>query len=90
MLQGEVAVFLFDDAGQVVARHVLGRELLGIDLGPGVWHTLAPLSEIAVCFEVKPGPYDALTDKEFAPWAFAEQSPDAAAYLGGLLAELPP
>src|SRR6187402_375579 len=90
VLQGEVAVFLFDDAGQVVARHVLGRELLGIDLGPGVWHTLAPLSEIAVCFEVKPGPYDALTDKEFAPWAPAEQSPDAAAYLGGLLAELPP
>lgn len=86
VLQGEVAVFLFDDAGTVVARHRLGRDLLGIDLAPGVWHTLAPVTEVAVCFEVKPGPYDAATDKEFAPWAPLEGSPEAPAYLERLLA----
>lgn len=88
VLQGEVAVFLFDDAGAVVAQHVLGREVLGIDLAPGVWHTLAPLSDTAVCFEVKPGPYDVANDKEFAPWAPAEGSPDAPSYLARLLAGL--
>jgi cupin fold WbuC family metalloprotein len=89
VLHGQVAVFVFDDLGAVIARHVLGRDLLGIDLAPGVWHTLAPLSEVAVCFEVKPGPYDLATDKEFAPWAPAEGSPEAPAYLGRLLADIP-
>lgn len=88
VLQGEVAVFLFDDAGTVVEQHVLGREVLGIDLAPGVWHTLAPLSDTAVCFEVKPGPYDVTNDKEFAPWAPAEGSPDAPSYLARLMAGL--
>jgi len=85
VLQGEVAVLLFDDAGTVLARHVLGRDVFGIDLAPGVWHTLAPLSDVAVCFEVKPGPYDVATDKEFAPWAPPEGSPEAPAYLARLL-----
>ena len=34
-----------------------------------------------VIFEVKPGPYDAATDKEFAPWAPPEGDPRAHAYL---------
>ncbi|MEQ9364808.1 MAG: WbuC family cupin fold metalloprotein, partial [Leptospirales bacterium] len=42
---------------------------LGIDISPGYWHTLVVLSEYAICFEVKPGPYRASDDKEFAPWA---------------------
>jgi cupin fold WbuC family metalloprotein len=85
-LQGEVAVFLFDDEGKVSARHVLGKNgLLGIDIAPGVWHSLAALSEVAVCFEVKPGPYDASNDKQFAPWAPAEAHPSAPAYLAQLL-----
>jgi len=85
VLSGEVAVFLFDDRGTVIARHRLGQDLMGIDLAPGIWHTLAPLSEVAVCFEVKPGPYDVATDKEFAPWAPAEGSERAQAYMDELL-----
>jgi cupin fold WbuC family metalloprotein len=86
VLRGELAVLLFDDAGQVVEHHRLGRDgLLGIDLAPGLWHTLVPLSETAVCFEVKPGPYDAATDKEFAPWAPLEGDPAANAYLEQLV-----
>lgn len=88
VLRGEVAVFLFDDAGVVIARHVLGREVCGIDLPPGAWHTLAPVSDVAVCFEVKPGPYEVATDKEFAPWAPSEGSAGAGAYLARLMAEI--
>ncbi|MCR9141795.1 MAG: WbuC family cupin fold metalloprotein [bacterium] len=41
----------------------------GIDISPGYWHTLVVLSDHAICFEVKPGPYRVSDDKEFAPWA---------------------
>ncbi len=87
VLRGELACFVFDDAGVVVARHVLGRDgRIGIDLPPGVWHCILPLSEVAVCYEVKPGPWDPATDKDFAPWAPREGDPGAAAYLASLMA----
>lgn len=89
VLRGRMALFVFDDGGEVTQRYVLGRGgVLGVDVEPGVWHTVAALTETAVCFEVKAGPYDAATDKEFAPWAPREGDPTAAAYLAGLLAPL--
>ncbi|RYZ10267.1 MAG: cupin fold metalloprotein, WbuC family [Myxococcales bacterium] len=89
MLRGELALFVFDDAGAVTERHILGRGgVLGVDLAPGLWHTVAALTETAVCFEVKAGPYDAATDKEFAPWAPREGDPAAARYLAALLSQI--
>jgi cupin fold WbuC family metalloprotein len=81
VLEGEVAFFLFDDAGRVVRTEVVGGDPLGIDLPPGTWHTLTPLSAHAVCYEVKPGPYSASNDKDFAPWAPREGDPAVPAYL---------
>jgi cupin fold WbuC family metalloprotein len=89
VLRGEMALFIFDDHGTVTGRHVLGQGgLIGIDVAPGIWHTVACVSETAVCFEVKAGPYDAATDKEFAPWAPREGDAAAAAYLQKLVATL--
>lgn len=86
VLRGELALFVFDDTGVVTEHHVLGRGgLHGIDLAPGVWHTLAAVTETAICYEVKAGPYDAATDKEFAPWAPREGEPGAQAFLEKLL-----
>jgi cupin fold WbuC family metalloprotein len=85
VLSGEIVFFTFDDSGQVTQSLVLGRDPIGVDIQPGVWHTLAVLSEHAVCFEVKPGPYVAANDKDFAPWAPREGSPEAAQYLASLL-----
>lgn len=92
VLRGQVVVITFDDAGDVREAHVLGGEgrPTGIDLLPGVWHTISALSEHAVCFEVKPGPYDPGNDKELAPWAPPEGDPAAAAYLETLLAHALP
>ncbi len=86
MLRGEVAFFTFKDSGQVDEIHKLGRDPIGIDIQPGVWHTLAVLTADAVCYEVKPGPYSPLTDKEFASWAPRESDPGASKYLEGLIA----
>ena len=86
VLAGEVAFFTFDDDGRIRSRHLLGREITGIDVEPGVWHTLAVVSEHAVCYEVKPGPYSAANDKDFARWAPREGEPGVAAYLEALVA----
>src|ERR1700730_7324986 len=40
VLEGEVAFFIFNDAGQVTRTEAIGHDPVGIDLAPGVWHTL--------------------------------------------------
>jgi cupin fold WbuC family metalloprotein len=87
-LEGELAFFTFDDTGRIATTRILGRDVIGADIQPGVWHTLAVLSPYAVCYEVKPGPYSAPTDKDFAPWAPREGDPGASSYLDSLLAML--
>jgi cupin fold WbuC family metalloprotein len=89
ILQGELACFVFDDSSRVTERYILGRRgARGIDLQPGIWHTVVPVGESAVCLEVKPGPWDAATDRELAPWAPREGDAHVPAYLASLLAEL--
>ncbi len=89
VLSGEIAFFTFDDEGRVLGIDRLGSgQNIGIDIQPGVWHTLAVLSEHAVCFEVKPGPYSAANDKDFAVWAPREGDPGARAYLASLVARV--
>jgi cupin fold WbuC family metalloprotein len=88
-LDGEADVLIFDDAGNVVERHRLGRSgpdgiLWGVDLPVGVWHTVVARSERVVCYEVKPGPWEPSTDKAFAPWAPSEGDPAVEAYLATL------
>src|SRR5262245_12439381 len=90
VLEGRLAFFIFDNAGQVISTHVLGRNAIGIDIQPGIWHSLAVLTPHAVCFEVKPGPYSAANDKDFAPWAPMENDPTAASYLEKLLSCVAP
>ncbi len=85
VLRGELAFFVFNDAGAVTSVTRLGSDPIGIDIGPGVWHSLAVLSEEAICFEVKPGPYSAANDKDFASWAPPEGDPLAQDYLASLL-----
>jgi len=90
VLLGKMAFFTFDDTGRVLTAHVIGSDLVGIDIQPGVWHTMTPLTPEAVCYEVKPGPYSATNDKDFAPWAPREGDPGVAAYTDFLLSHLQP
>ena len=90
VLEGRIVVLIFDDAGRIEQRYALGRgdAALGIDIAPGIWHTALALSEHAICFEVKPGPYVQAMDKEFAPWAPSEGDPRCAEYLETLVCDL--
>lgn len=91
LLQGAVRFFTFDDSGAIISARDLAANsaTFGIDLPPGAWHTLCVTSEYAVIFEVKPGPWDPATDKDFAAWAPSEGAPEAPAYLQLLLAHKP-
>jgi len=82
-VRGRMALLLFDDAGTVVKSVIFGAgcEVLALDLPPGVWHSVVCLEPGSVFFETKPGPYVALSDKDFAPWAPLEGTPEAGVYL---------
>ena len=81
VLEGIADILIFNEDGTIASRHRLGEETLGIDLGPGIWHNVVAVSERVVCFEVKPGPWEPASDKDFASWAPAEGDPGVADYM---------
>lgn len=87
VLQGSLGCVIFDDQGRTQECFALSARAQnrGADIRPGVYHTIFALEEDTVIFEVKPGPYHETTDKEFARWAPAEGTPEAARYLGHLV-----
>lgn len=82
ILVGRIALLHFDDTGSVQAVYLLdARGPLKIaDIAPRTYHALVALEPSAVV-EIIQGPYDARTHKQFAPFAPAEDSPEAADYL---------
>ena len=63
-----------------------GGDFVGAHVPSGVYHTVVSLERGSIFFEAKAGPYEVLTDKDFAPWSPPERNPDAAAYLEKLRA----
>lgn len=87
VLRGRGAILVFDDAGRVTERAVLGPQgpSFVVEVMPGAWHTLVALEPGTVWFEVKAGPYQAPPPGDVAPWAPAPGAPGAAAYLARLV-----
>lgn len=79
LLEGELAVLIFDAAGTVLQREEMrsgGARL--VQLPAGAWHSLVALAPGTVALEVKPGPYCPRGDKHFAAWAPREGEAGAA------------
>ena len=86
VLEGEIAIFIFDDDGAIVSKRIAGRNgLWGVDIPAGLWHTIAAVTPHAICHEVKPGPYSPATDKAFASWAPREGEAGVAEMLERLM-----
>lgn len=85
-VSGRMAAVTFGDQGQIERVLVIGpqEEVLGVDIPPGVWHSVVCLAHDSAFFEAKPGPYEPLSDKDWAPWAPEEGSFAAPAYLADL------
>lgn len=73
VLRGRIEFVVFADDGAVAERHALAAETGSVIEIPGAtWHSFIFAVSGTVALEVKPGPYVAATDKEFAPWAPSE------------------
>ncbi len=84
VLQGALGFLTFDENGGIKTDHhlVAGNAASCMaDIEQGVWHTFFALAPDTVVLEIKHGPYDAATDKRFADWSPAEDSPEAAVWL---------
>jgi cupin fold WbuC family metalloprotein len=89
ILEGELTVVLFDDAGHVTQRIEMGARESGkpftIRIGPDCWHMPVCTSKQLVFYETMTGPFERDTVNVWAPWSPAEDDPEAiAAYLRSL------
>ncbi|MDO9318865.1 MAG: WbuC family cupin fold metalloprotein [Gammaproteobacteria bacterium] len=88
-VRGKFALFIFDDNGAIQEIISFGTERyadasalsVGVDLAPGVWHTIVALQPGSVLLELKAGPFNSNGAKEPAPWAPEEQTSEANEYL---------
>lgn len=87
ILRGRLLVILFDDNGRETQRILLDANQgnHAIEIAPDEWHMATALETGTVVYEIKDGPYDVATDKQFAPWAPDENDPTAREWLNRLL-----
>ncbi len=71
VLRGKLITFFFDDNGNITERIELNpaEGKYGIEIPPGVWHSIVVLEKGTVIYEAKQGPYIPLSKENFAPWA---------------------
>ena len=86
VLNGRLTCVEFNNTGEINAFYKLSSESfnIGIDIESGVYHTIFATVEDTVLFEVKPGPYERTSDKDFASWAPSEGDENAEEYLKNL------
>ncbi len=89
-IRGRMALIVFRDDGSIDEVLLFGEgcDIKAIEVPAGSWHSLVSLEKGSVFFETKPGPYVALSDKDFAPWAPEEGSHEVNSYLAGLLSQV--
>jgi len=83
VVRGRLGVLTFDAEGKLQSHALLeaGGGQLGVTLAAGEWHTVVALEPGTVFFEAKAGPYAPVAPQEFAAWAPAEATPEAAVHL---------
>jgi cupin fold WbuC family metalloprotein len=80
LVRGSAVLLLFDDSGRVTERFSLseGGPVMGAEIPPRAWHTMASLEPGTVFFEVKQGPYVPPQPENIASWAPSEGDPRTA------------
>ncbi len=68
-LRGRFNVLLFDDAGRVIERAILGEDSNVVEIPPAGWHAVLSRDTGAVIFEVKHGPYQPIAEADIAAWS---------------------
>lgn len=79
VLQGAMGLLVLDEHGGVIEQLRLTPQgpLRGVELGEGQFHTLVALTPDTVLLEIKQGPYQPASDKDFLAAFPAEGTPEA-------------
>jgi cupin fold WbuC family metalloprotein len=89
VLSGALLVMFFNDSGLMTSHIELNPQkgTYAVEIEKGEWHCATALTEGTVVYEIKDGPYNPITDKDFATWAPKEGDPQAGSYLKRLIAQ---
>ena len=79
VLQGALGIIFMDETGHIVHTELVSARgsTLGIEVPEGIYHTVVALARDTVTLEVKEGPYNPSTDKEFLEMFPTEGTPEA-------------
>lgn len=71
VLRGEIAVFTFENNGDIANVTVLSPQkgMYGMEIAPGIWHSLLVLVPGTVVYEVKRGPFTPISPEDLPSWA---------------------
>jgi cupin fold WbuC family metalloprotein len=80
--QGALGMLVMGDRGEIVATELVsaGGAVWAIELPEATYHTIVALAPDTIILELKEGPYDSRTDKEFLD-EFPTEGTDAAKQL---------
>ena len=83
VLKGAMGFIFMDETGQIVDKELVSANgsTLAIEVPEGVYHTVVVLAPDTVALEVKEGPYNPSTDKEFLELFPSEGTPEAARWV---------
>lgn len=86
VMKGHGAVIIFSDLGEIdsIVELNIRKNIMGVDIPGGLYHTIVSLESGSVFYEVKAGPFNPGLDKGFAGWAPAENTTEAVDYLNTL------
>lgn len=91
-IRGKLTFVTFDDVGNILESIAFGPQQpgqewpasVGVEVPPGVWHTVIADEPGSILFEIKAGPFDPQSAKEWAEWAPSEDNGAGSAYLEAL------
>jgi cupin fold WbuC family metalloprotein len=86
VLRGRFAAIVFREGGEIERTVILeaASAAVGVEIPAGAWHAVVALDKGSIFFEAKPGPYEMISDKEWAPWAPPEGDERVGDYLENL------
>ncbi|WP_395947647.1 WbuC family cupin fold metalloprotein [Caedibacter taeniospiralis] len=70
-LKGQTGIVIYDARGQITDKFVMAPNstMIGFEIEPNTWHSLYAITDEAMFFEVKPGPFSPTPQCDFAYWA---------------------
>jgi cupin fold WbuC family metalloprotein len=82
-VRGAFSILVFDDQGAVLDRIDLSAAggPAAVEIPAHTWHAVVVLAPETIMFEVKPGPYSPVEDKDFAAWAPLEEEAAAETFV---------